>query len=43
MASDLAIVFGRWGRKFIEPSAQAVATGEQPVAWAPLMRVFVVR
>ena len=36
MASDLAIVSGLTGRQKSCPSAKAVATGEQPSAWAPL-------
>ncbi len=38
MASDLAIVFGLTGRQTSWPAAKAVATGEQPSAWAPFMR-----
>ena len=37
MASDLAMVCGsRTGRQISWPAANAVATGEQPTAWAPL-------
>ena len=38
MASDLAIVSGRTGCTSSTPSANAVATGEQPVACAPETR-----
>ena len=38
MASDLAMVFGFTGRMASMPSAKAVATGEQPSAWAPETR-----
>ena len=37
MASDLAIVSGLTGRQTSVPAANAVATGEQPVAWAPFI------
>ena len=37
MASDLAIVSGLTGRQTSVPAAKAVATGEQPSAWAPFM------
>ena len=37
IASDLAIVFGLTGRTMSWPSANAVATGEQPSAWAPFI------
>ena len=39
MASDLAIVFGFCGRMFHESRSYASVIGEQPSAWAPLMRV----
>ena len=35
IASDLAMVSGLTGRMASVPSLYAVATGEQPVAWAP--------
>jgi hypothetical protein len=35
MASDFAIVSGLTGRIASWPSANAVATGLQPSAWAP--------
>ncbi len=38
MASDLAMVCGLTGRMASVPSAKAVATGEQPSAWAPEIR-----
>ena len=38
MASDLAMVSGLTGRMASVPSAKAVATGEQPAAWAPETR-----
>ena len=38
MASDLAMVAGLTGRMASVPSAKAVATGEQPAAWAPEIR-----
>ena len=38
MANDLAMVFGFTGRMASVPSAKAVATGEQPSAWAPETR-----
>ena len=38
IASDLAIVAGLTGRTWSLPSANAVATGEQPCAWAPEIR-----
>ncbi len=37
IASERAIVFGRTGFTFA-PSANAVATGEQPSAWPPIRR-----
>jgi hypothetical protein len=37
IASDLAIVSGLTGRQTSLPSANALATGEQPSAWAPHM------
>ena len=37
MASDLAIVSGLTGRQTSWPAAKAVATGEQPCAWAPFI------
>src|SRR4051812_37411019 len=37
MASDLAIVSGLTGRQTSVPAANAVATGEQPRAWAPFI------
>ena len=36
MARDLAIVSGLTGRQKSLPSSNALATGEQPAAWAPL-------
>ena len=36
IASDLAMVSGLTGRQTSVPFAYAVATGEQPSAWAPL-------
>ena len=36
IASDLAIVSGLTGRQKSRPASNAVATGEQPAAWAPL-------
>ena len=36
IASDLAIVSGLTGRQTSCPPSKACATGEQPVAWAPL-------
>ena len=35
IASDLAIVSGLTGRQKSWPASNALATGEQPAAWAP--------
>ena len=40
MARDLAMVSGLTGRMASVPSANAVATGEHPAAWAPEIRTW---